>query len=119
MERVTYQPLIFSGYEVNGRYSDNEGQLLGPDGSVPYRFIDEGGNELSVHESGTSGGAVTEIVPGTVYISPAMRSAFDVEIGDSIQFELSRRDGIYKAYTSNLDDTWGVDVYFWITKTLE
>lgn len=36
-----------------------------------------------------------EIVPGTVYISPAMRSAFDVEIGDSIQFELSRKDGIY------------------------
>ncbi len=95
VERVTYQPLIFSGYEVNGRYSDNEGQLLYPDGSVPYCFIDEGGNELPVHESGTSGGTGTEIVPGTVYISPAMRSAFDVEIGDSIQFELSRKDGIY------------------------
>lgn len=95
VERVTYQPLIFSGYEVNGRYSDNEGQLLYPDGSVPYRFIDEGGNELPVHGSGTSGGAGMEIVPGTVYISPAMRSAFDVEIGDSIQFELSRKDGIY------------------------
>lgn len=95
VERVTYQPLIFSGYDVNGRYSDNEGQLLYPDGSVPYRFIDEGGNELPVHGSGTSGGAGMEIVPGTVYISPAMRSAFDVEIGDSIQFELSRKDGIY------------------------
>ena len=95
VERVTYQPLIFSGYEVNCRYSDNEGQLLYPDGSVPYRFIDEGGNELPVHGSGISGGTGTEIVPGTVYISPAMRSAFDVEIGDSIQFELSRKDGIY------------------------
>ncbi len=95
VERVTYQPLIFSGYEVNGRYSDNEGQLLYPDGSVPYRFIDEGGNELPVHGSGTSGGTGTEIALGTVYISPAMRSAFDVEIGDSIQFELSRKDGIY------------------------
>lgn len=39
VEWVTCQPLIFSGYEVNGRYSDNEGQLLYPDGSVPYRFI--------------------------------------------------------------------------------
>lgn len=26
---------------------------------------------------------------------------------------------VQEAYTSNLDDTWGVDVYFWITKTLE
>lgn len=95
VERVTYQPLIFSGYEVNGRYSDNEGQLLYPDGSVPYRFIDEHGNELPVHGAGTSGGTGTGIVPGTVYISPAMRSAFDVETGDSIHFELSRKDGIY------------------------
>lgn len=95
VERVTYQPLIFSGYEVNGRYSDNEGQLLYPDGSVPYRFIDEHGNELPVHGAGTSGGTGTGIVPGTVYISPAMKSAFDVETGDSIHFELSRKDGIY------------------------
>lgn len=93
--RVTYQPLIFSGYEVNGRYSDNEGQLLYLDGSVPYRFSDEDGNELPVHGSGASGSTGTEVVPGTVYISPAMRSAFDVELGDSIRFELSRKDGIY------------------------
>lgn len=95
VERVTYQPLIFSGYEVNGRYSDSEGQLLHPDGPVPYRFIDEDGNELPVHGAGTFGGTGTGIVPGTVYISPAMKSAFDVETGDSIHFELSRKDGIY------------------------
>ncbi len=95
VERVAYQPLIFSGYEVNGRYSDNEGQLLHPDGPVPYRFIDEDGNELPVHGAGTFGGTGTGIVPGTVYISPAMKSAFDVETGDSIHFELSRKDGIY------------------------
>ena len=28
-------------------------------------------------------------------------------------------EAVQEAYTSNLDDTWGVDVYFWITKTLE
>ena len=110
VEQVTYQPLIFSGYEVNGSYSDNEGQLLYPDGLVPYRLTDESGNVLPVHESGISEGYISgqsasgrsdsgdytsEIAQGTVYISPAMKSAFDVEIGDSIQFELSRKDGIY------------------------
>lgn len=110
VEQVTYQPLIFFGYEVNGSYSDNEGQLLYPDGSVPYRLTDESGNVLPVHEAEISEGYVSEqsafsvsdsgdftpeIAPGTVYISPAMKSAFDVKIGDSIQFELSRKDGIY------------------------
>ena len=28
-------------------------------------------------------------------------------------------EAVQEAYESNLDDTWGVDVYFWITKTLE
>lgn len=28
-------------------------------------------------------------------------------------------EAVEEAYESNLDDTWGVDVYFWITKTLE
>ncbi len=27
-------------------------------------------------------------------------------------------DAVQEAYISNLDDTWGVDVYFWITKIL-
>ncbi len=27
-------------------------------------------------------------------------------------------EAVQEAYTSNLDDTWGVEVYFWITKTL-
>ena len=84
VDKVIYQPLIFSGYEVNGSYSDNEGQLIDYDGLVPYRFITAEGEEISV----------PEIVQGTVYISPAMRSSFDVETGDTIQFELSRKDGI-------------------------
>ena len=32
VERVTYQPLIFYGYEVNGRYYDKEGQHICPGG---------------------------------------------------------------------------------------
>ena len=84
VDKVLCQPLIFSGYEINGSYSDNEGQLLVYDGSVPYRFL-------------SADGAIQpmpEMKPGTVYISPALCSSFDVEIGDTIQFELSRTNGI-------------------------
>ena len=28
-------------------------------------------------------------------------------------------EAVQEAYESNLGDTWGVDVYFWITKILE
>lgn len=84
VDKVICQPLIFAGYEINGSYSDNEGQLIVYDGSVPYRFITGEGKELSA----------PEIAQGTVYISPAMRSSFNVETGDTIQFELSRKDGI-------------------------
>lgn len=107
VERVMVQLLLFAGYEINGRYSDNDGQLIVYDidsaghtvgdqedngnfaasnimAEVPYRFLDQDGNY------------VTEpvIEKGTVYISPAMRSSFDVEIGDTIQFELARSNGI-------------------------
>lgn len=84
VDKVICQPLIFAGYEVNGGYSDNEGQLVVYDGSVPYRFITREGKALPV----------PEIEQGTVYISPAMRSVFDVETGDTIQFEISRKDGV-------------------------
>ena len=84
VDKVLCQPLIFAGYEINGSYSDNEGQILVYDGSVPYRFLSADGVEQPI----------PEIMPGTVYISPALRSSFDVEVGDTIQFELSRRDGI-------------------------
>lgn len=84
VKQVLCQPLIFAGYEINGAYSDNEGQLIVYDGSIPYRFLTEDGEEISV----------PEIRRGTVYISPAMRSVYDVGVGDTIQFELSRKEGI-------------------------
>ena len=84
VDRVLCQPLIFAGYEINGSYSDNEGQILIYDGSVPYRFLSAEGTWQPV----------PKIMPGTVYISPALRSTFDVEVGDIIQFELARSNGI-------------------------
>ena len=84
VDRVLCQPIIFAGYEINGSFSDNEGQLIVYDGTVPYRFQSADGDEQPI----------PEITPGTVYISPALRSSFDVEIGDTIQFELSRSNGI-------------------------
>ena len=85
VEKAYAQPLIFSGYEINGGYSDNEGQLIAYDGMVDYRFLNADGTQA----------AVPGITEGTVYISPAVQSGFDVEIGDTIQFELSRKNGTY------------------------
>ena len=83
VDHVLGQPLIFAGYEINDSYSDNEGQLIVYDGSVPYRFLTAEGEEVPK----------PEILPGTVYISPALCSSFDVQVGDTIQFELSRSNG--------------------------
>ena len=43
---VTKQALIFAGYEINGKHSDDEGQLLVPDGTAAYRFLSEKGEEV-------------------------------------------------------------------------
>ncbi len=39
VDKVGVQPLIFAGYEIKGRYSDNDGQLIVYDGKVLYHFI--------------------------------------------------------------------------------
>ncbi len=88
VEKVTVQPIIYSGYQINGAYSDNEGQLIVYDGSVTYRFIDERGERIET----------PTIRPSEIYISPAMKSSFDVKIGDTIRFELSRQNG-FKDFT--------------------
>lgn len=88
VESVVRQELIFAGYEVNGNHSDNEGQLIADDGTVPYRFIDRNGEVVNL----------PGIPAGCIYVSPAMESMFDVQIGDTIQFNLSRTNG-RKAFT--------------------
>lgn len=77
---VTKQALIFAGYEINGKHSDDEGQLLVPDGTAAYRFLSEKGEEVPA----------PAVKKGDIYISPAMQSSFGVGAGDTICFELSR-----------------------------
>ena len=88
VESAIQQEIIFAGYEVNGNHSDNEGQLIADDGTIPYHFIDRSGESVNL----------SEIPVGSIYVSPAMESMFDVQIGDTIQFNLSRTNG-RKAFT--------------------
>ncbi|MCM1126183.1 MAG: hypothetical protein NC429_06885 [Lachnospiraceae bacterium] len=88
VESAVLQDIVYAGYEVNGNHSDNEGQLTAYDGGISYRFIDRNGEVTDV----------SEISQGSVYVSPAMETMFDVHIGDEIQFNLSRTNG-RKAFT--------------------
>lgn len=85
VERVQVQPLIFSGYRIGDTRSDNEGQLLAYDpAAYPYRILSD---DLGGYQSGVT------IASGEIYLSPAMQSSYDVSIGDSIRFNLSRGAG--------------------------
>ena len=76
--QTTVQPLLFAGYQLNGVHSDNEGQLLAYDPqNYPYHFLNA---TLNGYE------AVEAIAEGMIYLSTAMKSSFDVEIGDTILF---------------------------------
>lgn len=88
VEKVTSQPLIFAGYEIKGAFSDDEGQLLVYDGTVPYRFRNGQGKQIPAEP----------VKKGEIYISPAMRSVFEIDIGDTIRFELTRKSE-YKDFT--------------------
>ena len=82
VETVYAQPLIFAGYTISGTHSDNEGQLLAftPE-QYDYRVLK---NDLSGYQQ------AAEIRTGEIYISPAMQSSYDVKIGDTVSFSLSR-----------------------------
>lgn len=80
--KAVSQPLIFAGYKIKGEFSDDEGQLLVYDGNILYRFRDGQGEQVLVES----------VKKGEIYISPAMRSAFEIDIGDTIRFELTRKN---------------------------
>ncbi len=77
VQEVRTQPLIFSGYKINGKHSDNEGQILPYE---PERYAYEFVEELPDHS----------IVQGTIYISPALASTYKAKIGDTIEFNFHR-----------------------------
>lgn len=83
VKMVTVQNIIYAGYEAGGKYSDNEGQLIVYEDIFPYCFID--GNNKRY-----TGGQAED---GTIYISPAMRQLYNVNIGDDITFEILRSNG--------------------------
>lgn len=84
VETVRVQPLVFAGYLINGSHSDNDGELIAyrPQ-EYDYHFYNDA---LDGYRSDAA------ILPGEIWLSPAMKSAFDAEVGDEIRFELSRAD---------------------------
>ena len=84
------QPLIFSGYALNGMRSDNEGQLLPYDPvQYDYHFL---ADSLDAYAD------IDKINQGEIYLSPSMTDSFDASIGDEIQFMLGR-DGTKQVFT--------------------
>ncbi len=109
VERVSVQTVIFADYEINGKESDSEGQLIfyeagktsdqdtkigkvkegnvqNPDAGKAensrYRFFTD---SLDGYQKN-----VPMILPGEVYVSPSMISVFDAKIGDSVIFPMAR-----------------------------
>ena len=82
VEKIGIQPLVFSSYEINGHFSDSEGQLIPYDlEQYEYKFLND---NLSDYKN------VSVIQPHEIYISPSMKSTFNVELGQIIEFPISR-----------------------------
>ena len=81
VQKVEVQELIYSGFTINGTHSDNEGQILNANSNYNYNIIS---NDMKSY--------ITDTLPNRqeIYISPSMKSSYDVEIGDIVTFELSR-----------------------------
>lgn len=93
VERVAAQPVIFSGYTIHEKHSDDEGQLIAYDpADFPYKILN---SELMGYQNHAA--EVFTIEPGTIYLSPAMQSSFQAKIGDEVHFRLSR-DGAEKSF---------------------
>lgn len=89
VQRVEIQNLIFSGYSINGIHSDNEGQLLNYEENKKYHILN---NNMTGYKE------IDRINQNEIYISPSMMSSFNVKLGDTIEFEISR-NGEKKTFT--------------------
>lgn len=79
---VKIQPLIFAGYSINNIHSDNEGQLLAYlQHDYDYSLLDENFNNISNQ---------VYIAQNEIYVSPAMHSTYQFNIGDKIEFNIGR-----------------------------
>ncbi len=83
VKKVTVQNIIYAGYEAGGNYSDNEGQLMVYEDIYPYCFIDSNNKRYKGRQA----------EDGTVYVSPAIRQLYNIDIGDNITFGILRNNG--------------------------
>lgn len=80
IDDIKIQPLIFSGYSIHDKHSDNEGQLLAyHPNEYNYQLLDKNFQNIQ-----------TTIADNEIYVSPAMHSTYDFQIGDQITFDISR-----------------------------
>lgn len=91
VERTGVQKLIYSEYEVMGKESDSEGQLVvyEPEDYAYRIFLDD----LSGYQAGE-----TVIYSGELYAPVSLRSMFGAEIGDEISFPIAR-NGVEQTFT--------------------
>lgn len=84
VEQVSFQPLIFSNYEIFDQQSDSEGQLIvyEPE-QYPYRIFDESGQGYQEGE--------VEVLPGKLYVSPSLLATLHAQVGDWIAFPIARQ----------------------------
>lgn len=84
---VSWQHLIYSDYEIFDQHSDSEGQLIVYEPQTyPYRMFNE-------HQDGYRKDAVT-ISPKEIYISPALFTDQNIQIGDWISFPIGRQGNV-------------------------
>lgn len=82
VDDVKIQPLIFAGYSIHNSHSDNEGQLIPyHPKDYDYQFLDEQFRYIDNQ---------IEINNGEIYVSPALLSSYQFQIGDQIKLSIGR-----------------------------
>ena len=82
VDDVKIQPLIFAGYSIHNNHSDNEGQLIPYHlNDYDYQFLDERFRYIQTQ---------IEINDDEIYVSPAMLSTYQFQIGDQIELTIGR-----------------------------